>query len=350
MREPILPPDATLRDAVRVIEWTRRKIAVVIDADRRLLGTVSDGDIRRSILAGNSLESPTAEAMAASPITGDADLSNEELLDILWTKGVAAIPLVDAEGRFVRVVQASDLDPDEPADAGAAGYAAAVIMAGGEGRRLWPLTKNRPKAMIDIGGIPLLERQVRSMVQVDLRRIYISTNYLGHLIEEHFGDGSDFGAEIYYVRENRKLGTAGALSLLPERPAGPLLVINGDILTTSDYGKLYHYHQENGALITVGAVEYRVNIPFGVVRVEGARAVGFEEKPTQRYLCNAGIYVLAPDVLDLIPPDSPFDMTEMIENAIALGHNVTVFPIHEYWTDIGSRSDLRRAREKLKRL
>ncbi len=350
MTEPILTADATLRDAVRVIEQTRRFIAVVIDVDRRLLGTVSDGDIRRAILAGKSLESPAAEAMATSPITGDADSSNEELLDMLWTRGVAALPLVDAEGRFVRVVQASDFDSDEPADAGEAGYAAAVIMDGGEGRRLWPFTTNRPKPMVDIGGVPLLERQVRAMVRVGLRRIFISTNYMGHLIEEHFGQGTAFGAEIHYLRETRKLGTAGALSLLPERPAGPILVINGDILTTSDHGKLYHYHQENDGFITVSVVEYRVNIPFGVVRVEGTCAVGFEEKPTQRFLCNAGIYVLAPEALDLIPPQSEIDMTEMIENAILRGHNVTVFPIHEYWTDIGTLSDFRRAREKMKRM
>jgi dTDP-glucose pyrophosphorylase len=344
MSQPTLTADATLRDAVAVIERTRRLIAAVVGADGSLLGILSDGDIRRALLDGKELDAPAANAMTRSPITASTALREDELVELMLSRGTAAVPVVDDGGRFVRVVQLLDYDTRSPEVVGEArGYAAAVIMAGGEGRRLRPLTADRPKPMIDIGGVPLIERLVRAMVKSGLRRIFISTNYLGHVIEDHFGDGSEFGAEIAYLREREKLGTAGALTLLPERPNGPILVVNGDVLTTSDFGKLLDYHKETQAFVTVGAVIYRVQIPFGVLRLNGDRAVGVEEKPSQSFLCNAGIYVLRPDTLDLLPTRGLVDMPDVISRAIAAGSRVSVFPIHEYWTDIGSPSDLQNA-------
>jgi NDP-sugar pyrophosphorylase family protein len=194
--------------------------------------------------------------------------------------------------------------------------------------------------MIDIGGVPLLERQVRAMVACGLRRIYISTNYLGHVIENHFEDGRGFGAEIRYLRETTKLGTAGALSLLPDVPQGPVLVINGDVLTTSDFGKLLAFHQETGAEVTIAAMIYRVVIPFGVLHVDGHRVAGIEEKPSQGFLCNAGIYVFSPEAVRSVPVGVQVDMPSVIERMIARRAAVSVFPIHEFWTDIGTPNDL----------
>ena len=231
MSEPILVGDATLRDAVQIIEQTRRLIAAVVDADGRLLGILSDGDIRRALLAGHGLQSTAAAAMTRNPIVASA-AAPEEWLALMTERGVNAAPVVDADGRFVRVVQTFDFTDAQRVWTGGQGFAAAVIMAGGEGRRLLPVTLDRPKPMIDIGGVPLLERQVRAMAHGGLKRIFIATNYLGHVIEDHFGAGSEWGVEITYLREPRQLGTAGALSLLPQVPAGPLLVINGDVLTT----------------------------------------------------------------------------------------------------------------------
>jgi len=337
--EPIIPADATLRDAVAVIEHTRRLIAVVVDADRLLLGVLSDGDIRRALLRGIDLDRPAADAMTRHPIVGEASDTSEALCNFMITRGVAAMPLVDQCGRFVRVVQLQDFATEQHWTGGE-GYFAAVIMAGGEGRRLLPLTLNRPKPMIDVGGVPLLERQVRSMVRSGLKRIYVSTNYLGHLIEEHFGDGSDFGAEICYLRETMPLGTAGALSLLPRRPEGPILVINGDVLTTSDFGRLLDYHRESEAFATVAAMQHRVEIPFGVLRINGHQAMAIEEKPSESFLCNAGIYVLTPAAIDMVARDTRIDMTDIIKRSIAAGRRVSVFPIHEYWADIGNPGDL----------
>lgn len=345
MTDPILPPTASIRDAIAAIERTRRFIAAVVDGDGRLLGIVSDGDIRRAILADQTVDGPVTGAMTAEPITGPASATPEELLHEMVTRSVAALPVIDADGRFQRIVQVTDLGHDEPPASGLDRFWGAVIMAGGEGRRLRPLTADKPKPMIELGGVPLLERQIGMMVATGLKRIFVSTNYLGHVIEAHFGDGSRFGAEISYLREKQKLGTAGALSLLPKRPEGPLLVINGDVLTTSDYGKLLNYHVEHGGFLTVAAVEYRVEIPFGVIRTDGTRAIALQEKPSQRFLCNAGIYVLSPEALDLIPAGRTFNMTDAISRGIEQGRRVSVFPIHEYWTDIGNPHDLEQARQ-----
>jgi len=339
MTEPVLAPDATLRDAIRVIEQTRRLIAAVVDEKGQLLGILSDGDVRRAILAGRELDSPARHAMTRTPIIGPAGARHEELVDIMMSRGVAAIPVVDEAGRFIRVVHASDFEDRREATGGER-FAAAIVMAGGEGRRLRPLTLDRPKPMIDIGGVPLLERQVRGMAQSGLKRIFISTNYLGHMIESHFGDGSDFGVEIRYLREAKRLGTAGALSLLPKLPQGPILVVNGDVLTRSDFGKLLVFHEETDADITVSAMVHRVEIPFGVLKIDGHRVLDIEEKPSQSFLCNAGIYVLVPETLKLIPAETAIDMTDVIAAAMAAGMRVSVFPIHEYWADIGSPADL----------
>jgi len=341
--EPTLAAAATLRDAIAAIERTRRLIAAVIDADGRLLGILSDGDIRRAILSGKELDSPAADVMTRSPIVASSRLTDQGVLHTLMLNGVAAAPVIDDQGRLVRIAQTTDYRAWPAPTGGGKGFAAAVIMAGGEGRRLMPFTADRPKPMIDIGGVPLLERQVRAIVASGLKRIFISTNYLGHIIESHFGDGADLGAEISYLREGKKLGTAGALSLLPKTQPGPLLVLNGDILTRSDFGKLFAYHSETHGFITVAAVAHQVVIPFGVLRLEGDRAVGLEEKPSQTFLCNAGIYVLEADALSLVPRESRIDMTDIISAAIDAGETVSVFPIHEYWTDVGNPADLERA-------
>jgi dTDP-glucose pyrophosphorylase len=345
MTEAILGRDASIRDAIAAIERTRRFIAAVVDGEHRLIGVVSDGDIRRAILRGQTVDSPVTGAMSADPIVGSDDATNEELLHLMLTKGVAAVPVVDSTGRLTRIAQVTDFREHGPSTTRAEGFWGAVIMAGGEGRRLRPLTVDLPKPMIEVGGVPLLERQVCALVECGITRIFISTNYLGSLIEDHFGDGSEFGARIQYLKENVKLGTAGALSLLPENPLGPLLVLNGDVITSSDYGKLLAYHNEQKAFITMAAIVYRVEIPFGVVQVRDMRAIALEEKPSQRFLCNAGIYVLSPPVLALIPAGQTCNMTSVIEHTIAGGHNVSVFPIHEYWTDIGNPNDLEEAQK-----
>ena len=306
MSDVLLSPDAPLLAAVRGIEATRRRMAVVVDTEHRLLGTLTDGDVRRCLLAGGSLQTPSSQAMNSSPLVAEEGAPAGYLLDLMRKRNVLALPIVDAKGRFKRLIHLIDLEHHEPVTPIAAEFDFAVIMAGGEGTRLRPLTATIPKPMVDIGGTPLLERQIESLAKAGLKRVYLSVNYLSHVIEQHFGDGAGFGVEIRYLREQEKLGTAGALALLPEN--------------------------------------YRVSIPYGVINTEGVFATGLVEKPSQRFLCNAGIYAVSPQALNLLKGTGHMNMTDIIDSCLVRDMPVAVFPVHEYWSDIGTPDDLEKAR------
>lgn len=343
MIEQPLDISAPLVEAVRAIEASPRRIAVVVSKGGRLAGTLTDGDVRRCLLTGGSLQTLVHEAMNCSPLSAPLGSSDLYLLDLMRRGNIAALPLLDADGCFVKLVHLTDLEPAEVASE-ETDFAFAVIMAGGEGMRLRPMTEHIPKSMIDIGGVPLLARQIQRLAKAGLKRVYLSVNYLSHVIEDYFGDGANFGLEILYLREDEKLGTGGALSLLPERPTRPIVVMNGDIMTSSDFGSLNTFHCSNLAEVTVAAVDYRINIPFGVILNEGPKVTELAEKPSQHFLCNAGIYVLSPSVLDLLPYGKHFNMTDLINSCLAEGRPVAVFPVHEYWSDIGTPADLDKAR------
>lgn len=344
MSEKPLLPEASLMDAVRAIEVSRRRIAVVVAGDGCLLGTLTDGDIRRHLLAGGNLEAPVSKAMNTSPLTAEIGSPDGYMKDLMRRGNVIALPLVDGGGKFLRLMHLMDLEQGDTQASGASGFSFAVIMAGGEGTRLRPLTEAIPKPMVKIGGVPLLERQIQRLAKVGISQAYISVNYLSHIIEDYFGDGRDFGIEICYLREQEKLGTAGALSLLPEYPDRPIMVMNGDILTTSDFDSLYSFHMIHGAQITVAAIDHRVDIPYGVIRADGPFVTGLVEKPSERFLCNAGIYAVSPEALGLLPGGKYSNMTDLIEACLAINLPVAVFPVHEYWNDIGTPDDLEKAR------
>ncbi len=344
MSDVQLSPDAPLMAAVRAIESSRRRIAIVVGPDGRLLGTLTDGDIRRCLLDGGTLETPVARAMNSQPVTAKLDSADSLLLDLMRRGNILAIPQVDDAKIFRRLVHLTDLSEESRDAKKTSAFEFAVIMAGGEGIRLRPLTEKIPKPMVDIGGLPLLERQIQRLVRNGVRRVYISVNYLRNVIEDHFGDGTGFDIEIRYLREEEKLGTAGALSLLPEKPSGSILVMNGDILTTSSFDNLYSFHQSNSAYVTVAAVDYRVNIPYGVIHAEGQFIRRLEEKPSQRFFCNAGIYAVSPQTLDLIKKAKHCNMTDVVETCLSRDFPVAVFPVHEYWSDIGTPDDLEKAR------
>lgn len=343
MKDARLGPDAPLMAAIRTIEASRRRMAVVVDTADRLLGTLTDGDVRRCLMAGGSLETPLSKAMNSSPLVAEEGAPAGYLLDLMRKRNVMALPIVDREARFKRLVHLIDLESQEHSVPFTAKFEFAVIMAGGEGKRLRPLTATVPKPMIEIAGMPLLERQIESLVKAGLKHIYLSVNYLGHIIENHFGDGANFGISIRYLREQEKLGTAGCLKLLPEKPKQPFILINGDVLTTSDFVNLFSFHQTYAAAVTVAAVDYRVEIPFGVISSNGVFLSGLTEKPSQRFLCNAGIYAVSPHVLDLMSTEHPIDMTDVIQNCLLLKRPVAVFPLHEYWNDVGTPEDLVKA-------
>jgi dTDP-glucose pyrophosphorylase len=335
--------ESVLRDAIGVIERERKSIAAIVDDAQRVIGTITDGDIRRALLAGHSVDSPVSVAMNTRPLTAPEAADPHQLLALLMETRLEAIPVVGPGDVYRRVVHRDSLAVNgEPA--GDCPFAAAVIMAGGEGKRLMPLTQSTPKPMIDVGGAPLLERQIARLVQCGIQRIFLSINYLGHVIEEHFGDGGRFGARIEYLREPRKMGTAGALSLLPRPIGGDLLIINGDIVTRSDFLRLGTFHRDEQSLITMGAVHHHVEIPFGVIDADAHRVLGIREKPSQLLLCNAGIYAIAERALDRVAADEFLNMTDLVEIALRGQEKVCVFPIYEFWSDVGTPQDLETAR------
>jgi dTDP-glucose pyrophosphorylase len=351
MSEGTLNLNSTLIDAVQLIEKSVKRLAIVLSEDKRVIGTLTDGDIRRCLLLGGTLDTLVGEGMNQSPVIANVNSSDHLLKKLLDKSHIRSLPLVDADKVYIRTFHEMEFLSETDEVKAQKTFCAAIIMAGGEGTRLRPYTENLPKPMIKINGIPLLERQVRRLVKMGITIIYISVNYLSDIIKDHFNDGSEFGVVIKYLDEDKKLGTAGALSLLPElKSAQSIIVINGDILTTSDFVNLFNFHKENDALITVSAINYHVQIPYGVIDFQGTEIKALLEKPSQTFFCNAGIYALSMEILKDIPLDTFWNMTDLIDKCLLNKKKVTVFPVHEYWTDIGTPEDLEKARKDFKEI
>ena len=334
----IVPAKASIRDALAAIDRGVRQIALVTDASGRLVGTVTDGDVRRGLLRGLGLEAPVTEVMRSNFAATRVDAGISAARQLMQARKLHQVPIVDHEGRPMDLVHVDDLSGLTRRET------RVVLMAGGLGTRLRPLTETVPKPMLPIGGRPILEKIIDTFVSQGFYQFTIALNYKGEMIREHFGDGAGFGAQIEYVQESQQMGTAGALSLLPERPDAPLLVMNGDLLTTLQFDTLMRFHADTCAQATMCAREYSVQVPYGVVEVDETRLRGITEKPTHTHYVNAGIYVLSPEVLDHVVPGDWLDMPTLFERVIATGRTASVFPLQEYWIDIGRMEDLERAR------
>jgi len=343
-RDALIPQDASLRATLRQIDASRMQIALVVDAAGRLLGTVTDGDVRRALLRDASLESPVTAAMNRKPLTATEDQDRESIIGMMRARALHQIPLLDARGMVVGLEIIDELLGRPQHDNWV------VLMAGGLGTRLHPLTHDTPKPMLKVGDRPILEHIVEAFVAQGFRRFYVSLNYLGDRIRAHFADGARWGAEIRYVVEDQPLGTAGALALLPQRPTAPLIVMNGDILTKLDFTHLLEFHARRGALATMCIRSYEFQIPYGVVSTAGERLVGIEEKPRQSCFVSAGIYVLSPAALELLRPGQSVDMPALFEAAIAAGQPTAAYHLRDYWLDIGRLEDFERANGDLNRI
>jgi len=337
-----LKMSATVRECMEMIDKNKQGIALIVDTEGRLTGTVTDGDIRRFILAERSIDESVTNVMWTKPLTAPVGTPEKKLKELMNKHLVRNIPLLDKNGCPTKITKLRDIVTGEDGDQ----YA--VIMAGGKGERLRPITENIPKPMIKVGDKPILENIIRYLKKSGIINIYISINYKNDIIENYFKDGSEYGVNIIYLREEKELGTAGALTLLPEIPSSPLLVINGDVITKTNFLRLIEFHKQHRCVMTVAATEYMLNIPFGVLNISSHYLLGIEEKPEQRFLCNAGIYMLNPEALPLIPRNTAFDMTDLIKELVRKGLPVTTFPIHEYWLDIGHLDDLRKAQNDIK--
>lgn len=336
-KSTLIPPTATVKEALAAIDAGVLQIALVVDPERQLLGTVTDGDIRRGILRGLSLDEPVSAVMNRLPTVARAYESPEHVLALMKLKTFRQIPIVDENGRVVGVQMLDELIQPKQQDNWV------VLMAGGLGTRLAPLTDACPKPMLRVGGKPLLETIIETFRDQGFRRFFISVNYKAEMIMEHFRDGADWGVTIEYLRERDRLGTAGSLSLLPERPRTPFFVMNADLLTTINFRQMLDFHQERQAIATMGVREYTFQVPYGVVRIDGHRLLGIDEKPQHQFFVNSGIYLLGPEALDEIPAEVPFQMPELFERLIARGDRTLVFPIREYWLDVGRLEDFNRA-------
>ncbi len=336
-KKTLIDPAATIGEAIKIIDVSSLQICLVVDGDGRLLGTVTDGDVRRGILRSLPLDAPVTEVMKRDPLSGHLADGRERLLEIMLPRDVRQLPILDAHDRVVDLVLRDTLRAPPPVDNWV------VLMAGGLGTRLRPMTEDIPKPLLKIGRKPLLETILKSFVEYSFRRFYISVNYKSEMVKRYFGDGSRWGVEIRYLEEDDKLGTAGALGLIPEKPSDPLIVMNADLLTRVNFANLLDSHREHRAHATMCIREYDFQVPFGVVAIEDHRIVAIEEKPVQSFFVNAGIYVIEPELLALVSGNGPLEMTDLFARIKEAGYDTSVFPVREYWLDVGRLDDFERA-------
>jgi dTDP-glucose pyrophosphorylase/CBS domain-containing protein len=344
LRRICISPDTTILESARTMERNRFGLCLVVDNQDCLIGTVNDGDVRRAILN----ESPLGDAVSRlldwkkgtpyeKPTVAPIGRTNEHYLMVLRKESMVHLPLVDEEGKLKDLVRMIDLVPDRTLPV------QAVIMAGGKGTRMMPLTEDLPKPMLPLGERPLLELIVGKLRSAGIARVNVTTHYKPDTIQGHFGDGADFGVELNYVSEKSPLGTAGALNLL-EASDEPILVVNGDILTDVDFQSMLAYHHEHRADMTIAVREFDFEVPYGVVKTQGSRVIALEEKPSLSFFVNAGMYLLEPEMCRYIPEGKAFDMTDLIQMLLHNGKSIVSFPVYEYWIDIGQVSDYEKAR------
>jgi dTDP-glucose pyrophosphorylase/CBS domain-containing protein len=338
----IVDPDASISAAIEQLDRAGTGALLLCDDRRKLQGLLSDGDLRRAILRDVPLTDPVRSIAIPEPVTAPPTIQRADALDLMVSREIDQLPLVDDDGCVVDFLLRRDIAVDPRPEL------SAVIMAGGFGKRLMPLTENVPKPMLPVGDRPMLEQTVRQLRRSGIRDVSMTTHYLGDHIAGHFGDGHAFGVSIDYANEDEPLGTAGGLRLL-DRPTGPFVVINGDILTGVPFDKMLEYHKEHDAELTVGVRRYVIDVPFGVVENDGFRVAELREKPSLTLFINAGIYLLEPSAWESIPENVYFDMTDLIKALVDGDRVVASFPIVEYWLDIGRPEDYRRAQEEVAR-
>lgn len=340
----LVTPDTSIMTAIETIDKGAIGAVIVVDKNKRLLGIVTDGDVRRGILKKIPLEAPVSQIMKPQPKFAHQGEDKNSVLALLKKYSLHHIPIVNEHKQVIYIEVLDDFVKRHTHDN------TVILMAGGYGTRLRPLTNDCPKPLLKIDNKPMLEIILDQFIQYGFHNFIFSLNYRGHMIRQHFGDGSEWNVDIHYIEESEPLGTAGALSLLDEKPEQPFIVMNGDIMTQINFEHLLEFHQQHQADATLCVREYQHTIPYGVVSIDEHRLVALEEKPEQQFYINAGIYVLNPQCLQYIQAHQRMDMPELIDKVIARQHSTAVFPIREYWLDIGQHDDFQRAHKDYKEL
>ncbi|TME97022.1 MAG: CBS domain-containing protein [Chloroflexi bacterium] len=333
----IIPSTASIRAAMEAIDRDVSRIALLVGAGGELVGTVTDGDARRAILAGTSLDSPASSIMKAQPVVAERDMTDDEIVALMLTRSVRQVPVVDESGRVldIKLLDRMTRTAEEPVPV--------LIMAGGLGRRLGDITRYIPKPLVEVAGRPILATLIQDLAAQGFRRVILSVGHKAELIERYFGDGRRFGVTISYVRDGRPLGTAGAIAAALPQLEREFIVTNADLLTRVNFGELVAFHRAERDDLTIGIIESTYELRYGLVEIDGTRVTGIREKPELRHFVNGGIYVLEPKLGRLVPADTRFDMDQLIRAALAQGFRVGCFPIHEFWADIGEPADLKQA-------
>ena len=337
----LVRPDSTLRDALEVINENSSRVVYVVDDQKTLQGVVTDGDIRRGLLDNVSLESEIADVMNQEAVIASKLTTRSERVALMERESILSVPIVD-DRVIVGIEMLQELDSSQKYDN------PVFIMAGGFGTRLRPMTDNCPKPMLKVGGRPLLETLLLNFIEAGFVNFYISTHYLPEVIQEYFGSGYDWGIKITYVHEEIPLGTGGALGMLPDDISKlPMILMNGDVLTKVDFQSLLQSHEESNAVATICTRQYEYQIPYGVIESNSGRITKMVEKPTYQYFINAGIYVLNQEVIAGVDSNQRIDLPSYLDEYLAKGCHVAMYPLHEYWLDIGRLEDFERAQKDI---
>ena len=329
-KNTILKVTCTIEDAIKTLEQESLRIVMIIDDSDKLVGTVTDGDVRRGLIRNLSLDEPIIEIMFKTPTVALENDSKESILLKMKELELLVLPIVNSDRKVVGLSTLQHLIEGDRLDN------PVFLMAGGFGKRLQPLTDNTPKPLLKVGTKPILENILNQFIAAGFHNFYISTHYKAEMVRNHFGNGSDWGVSITYLHEETPLGTAGGLALLPKNIIDlPILMMNGDLLTKIDFKELLSFHLEEGSDATMCTREYDFQVPFGVIKTDGQHARSILEKPIHKFFVNAGVYVLNPSMLDTLDGVSYLDMPKFLQNKIDSSGHVSVFPVHEYWLDIG---------------
>jgi dTDP-glucose pyrophosphorylase len=332
--------NSTIKQALEIIDKAAMQIALIVDENDKLLGTLTDGDIRRGLLKGLDLNSSIKSIVFKTPTIAKISDDKKDILKIALSKKLHQIPIVDENGKIIGIQEIEELiKPKEKTNK-------VILMVGGLGTRLRPLTDNIPKPMLKVGNKPILQTIIEKFAEYGYTNIVLCVNYKSHIIEDYFGDGSEFGVNIEYVLEKQRMGTAGALSLLKEKPTEPFFVMNGDLLTNVNFEHLDSYHITNNSMGTMCVREYDFQVPYGVVNIKDSKILSIEEKPTHKFFVSAGIYMLSPEILEYIPQNEFYDMPTLFEKLINENKNIVSFPLREYWLDIGRLEEYKKANEE----
>ncbi len=335
-----LSKNASIEEALKVIGDGAMQIALVVDKSDKLIGTLTDGDIRRGLLKGLDLKSSIESITFKTPTIAKESDTKEMILKLAISKKLNHIPIIDESEKVIGIQEISQLVmPNEKKNK-------VILMVGGLGERLGSLTKDTPKPMLKVGNKSILETIVENFKGYGYTNIVMCLNYKSEIIQDYFGDGSEFGVNIEYIVEEKRMGTAGALSLLKDNSKEPFFVMNGDLLTNVNFEKIHECYLLNKAQALMCVREYESQVPYGVINIENTKIVSVEEKPTQKFFVNAGIYMLNPEVLKYIPKNEFYNMTTLFEKLIDKDKNIISFPIDGYWLDIGRFEEYKKANEE----